>query len=142
MTSGHDIAMSLRAAYWTMHREADTFLKAHGVTANQFVLLSILAEHTGLTQQELVRLASSDANTVRAMLVLLERAGLLSRLPHPHDRRAYRVALTKKGRATHRLLKTKSRSFHKRLLAAVGPGVTHFLDQLRAIENIHSPVKE
>ena len=44
MIGGHDIAMALRAAYWAMHREADALLQPHGVTANQFVLMSILAE--------------------------------------------------------------------------------------------------
>ena len=55
MIGGHDIAMALRAAYWAMHREADALLQPHGVTANQFVLMSILAEDKGLTQQEMVR---------------------------------------------------------------------------------------
>ena len=79
MNAGHELAMKLRAAYWTMHRRADAQLARLGVTADQFVLLSILAEGEGITQQQLVRRASSDPNTVRAMLVLLERRGLVSR---------------------------------------------------------------
>ena len=98
MTRGHDIAMGLRAAYWAVHRRTDADLERHGVTAHQFVLLSLLSEADGITQQELVRRASSDANTVRAMLVLLERGGLLSRRPHPTDGRARQVVLTPKGR--------------------------------------------
>ena len=88
MIGGRGIAMALRAAYWAMHREADALLQTHGVTANQFVLLSILAEDKALTQQELVRRASSDANTIRAMLMLLERSGLVVRRPHQTDGRA------------------------------------------------------
>ena len=53
MVGGHDTSMALRAACRAMHREADTLLQPHGVTANQFVLMSILAEREGLTQQEL-----------------------------------------------------------------------------------------
>ena len=69
---GHEIAMALRSAYWAMHRRADALLARHRVTADQFVLLSLLSEEdegareigstseNGVTQQELVRRASSD----------------------------------------------------------------------------------
>ena len=140
MVGGHDIAMALRAAYWAMHREADALLQPHGVTANQFVLMSVLAEGKVLTQQELVRRASSDANTVRAMLVLLERSGLVSRRPHQTDGRARCVALTDKGRRTYRVLWARSRAFHGRLLAALGPDSAQaFVKQLRSLENMTTP---
>jgi DNA-binding MarR family transcriptional regulator len=143
MIGGHDIAMALRAAYWGMHREADALLQPHGVTANQFVLLSILAEGQALTQQELVRRASSDANTVRAMLVLLERSGLVSRRPHPTDGRARCVALTDEGRSTYRALWAQSRAFHERLVAAIGPdSAPAFVRQLRSLENMIAPEQD
>jgi DNA-binding MarR family transcriptional regulator len=140
MVGGHDIAMALRAAYWAMHREADALLQPHGVTANQFVLMSILAESKTLTQQELVRQASSDANTVRAMLVLLERNGLVSRRPHQTDGRARCVTLTDKGRSTYAALWAKSRAFHERLLAVIGPdSAADFVEQLRSLGNMTAP---
>ena len=139
MIGGHDIAMALRAAYWAMHREADALLQTHGVTANQFVLLSILAEDKALTQQELVRRASSDANTVRAMLMLLERSGLVVRRPHQTDGRARCVVLTNKGRKTYNALWKMSRAFHNRLVAAIGPDAAPaFIQQLRSLENMAS----
>jgi DNA-binding MarR family transcriptional regulator len=137
MANGHDIAMAIRAAYWAMHREADALLQPYGVTANQFVLLSIIAEDQGLTQQELVRRANSDANTVRAMLMLLEDRGLVHRRPHKIDGRARSVGLTSKGRKTYNALSTESRAFHRRLLAAVGPNsASVFIQQLRAVGNL------
>ena len=140
MVGGHDIAMALRAAYWAMHREADALLQPHGVTANQFVLLSILAEGKVLSQQDVVRRASSDANTVRAMLVLLERGGLVSRRPHHSDGRVRSVALTAKGRSTYTALWAKSRAFHERLLAAIGAdSAPTFVRQLRSLENMPAP---
>jgi DNA-binding MarR family transcriptional regulator len=143
MIGGHDIAMALRAAYWAMHRDADALLQPHGVTANQFVLMSVLAEGKVLTQQELVRRASSDANTVRAMLVLLERNGLVSRRPHPSDGRARCVALTDKGRRTYAALWATSRAFHERLLAAVGPdSAPAFVQRLRSLENMTMPEQD
>jgi len=121
MASGHEMAMGLRAAYWAMHRRTEAGLIAHGVTADQFVLLSLLAEQDGITQQELVRRASSDANTVRAMLVRLEGRGLVTRQRHPTDGRALSVTLTRKGRQTHERLWRQSESVRAGLLAALGP---------------------
>jgi len=121
MTSGHDVAMGLRAAYWAMHRQTDACLAKHGVTADQFVLLALLAEQDRITQQELVRRASSDANTVRAMLVLLERRGLIARERHPTDYRAHSVTLTRRGRQTYERLWTESEPLRERLLAAFRP---------------------
>ena len=114
--------MALRAAYWAMHRRADALMARHGVTADQYVLLSLLAERDGVTQQELVRRAASDANTVRAMLVRLEEQGLVSRRPHPTDGRARSVRLTAGGRRAHERLTTAGESFRRRLLAALERG--------------------
>jgi DNA-binding MarR family transcriptional regulator len=114
---GHELAMKLRSAYWAMHRRADAQLAPLGVTADQFVLLSILAEGDGITQQEVVRRASSDANTVRAMLVLLEERGLVSRTRHPTDGRARSVRLTRKGRQTYEQIWRASEPFRGRLVA-------------------------
>ena len=143
MVGGHDIAMGLRAAYWAMHREADALLQPQGVTANQFVLLSILAEGKALTQQELVRQASSDANTVRAMLVLLERSGLVSRRSHPTDGRARCVAMTDQGRSKYAALWEQSQAFHERLSTAIGPdAASAFVQQLRSLEYVTAPKRD
>ena len=79
----YKIPMNLRAAYLSMHRMTNAHLSKHGVTADQFVCLSILFEKDGLTQKELVQSATSDPNTIRAMLVLLENQGFIARDVHP-----------------------------------------------------------
>jgi DNA-binding MarR family transcriptional regulator len=121
MVSGHKMAMGLRAAYWAMHRQTEASLARGGVTADQFVLLALLAQEDGITQQQLVRRASSDANTVRAMLVRLEGRGLVAREQHPTDRRARRVTLTREGRRTYERLWADSEPVRERLLAALRP---------------------
>ncbi len=120
MATGHDIAMSLRAAYRSMHRQTNTHLARCGATADQFVLLSLLSEKDGMTQQELVRQASSDPNTIRAMLVLLEKRGVVARGRHPTDGRARRVTLTRKGRQTYDKLLTQIKRLQERLSALFG----------------------
>jgi DNA-binding MarR family transcriptional regulator len=116
--AGHDLARALRAAYLALHRRTNACLAADGVTADQFVLLSALAEADGVTQQELVRRTSSDPNTVRAMLVLLEARGLVARDRHPADSRARLVTLTPEGRRLFKRLWAHSQPLRDELLSA------------------------
>ena len=126
--------MGLRAAYWAMHRQTDACFAKYGVTANQFVLLALLAEDDGITQQQLVRRASSDPNTIRAMLVLLESRGLVARKRHPDDGRARNVTLTRKGRQTYNRLLKESEPLREELLAVFQPeqadAFVRFLNQI------------
>lgn len=115
MSTGHQIAMSLRAAYLVMHRQSDASFAADGVTADQFVLLAVLAEEDGITQQTLVRRTWSDPNTIGAMLVLMETRGLVVRERHPTDGRARIVVLTRKGRRTYERLRARSEGVRQKL---------------------------
>lgn len=117
MATGHDIAMGLRAAYWSMHRQTNAALAPHDATAEQFVVLGLLAEQDGITQQDLCRRASSDPNTMRAILVLLEHRGLVARDPHPTDGRARRVTLTRRGRQAYQTLSRQLKPLQDRLSA-------------------------
>jgi DNA-binding MarR family transcriptional regulator len=110
------------------------------VTADQFVLLAALAEADALTQQDLVRRISSDPNTVRAMLLLLEGRGLVARQRHPTDGRARCVTLTAKGRQVFRKLWAKSEPLRARLLGAFRPDeVTALLGLLRRVAEVLAP---
>jgi len=132
--TAHALAIALRAAYLTMHRKSDAHFARHGVTADQFVLLNILAQESAVTQQTLVQRASSDPNTVRAMLLLLEGRGFVIRERHPQDGRARSVSLTRKGRRVHQRLLSASDPFLARLVADYRPEeVEMLLDLLRRI---------
>ncbi|HVS34534.1 MAG TPA: MarR family transcriptional regulator [Gemmataceae bacterium] len=130
MTSGREIARALRAAYLALHRRTNACLARDGVTADQFVLLSALADADAVNQQELVRRISSDPNTVRAMLLLLEGRGLVARDRHPADGRARSVTLTAKGRQVFRRLWRKSEPLRERLLTTFRPDEATALAEL------------
>ena len=115
MARAHVLALGLRAAYLAMHRRTNACLAKTGCTADQFVLLGLLTHGDAVTQQELVRRASSDPNTVRAMLVLLEKRGLIARVGHPTDGRARSVTLTAEGRRLHRSQLADTEPLRKRL---------------------------
>jgi DNA-binding MarR family transcriptional regulator len=140
MASGRDIARGLRAAYLALHRQTTDCFADDGVTADQFVLLSALADADALTQQDLVRRINSDPNTVRAMLVLLEDGGLVSRQRHPTDGRARWVTLTPKGRLVFRKLWAKSEPLRARLLAAFeSDEVNTLVELLQRLDDVSAP---
>jgi DNA-binding MarR family transcriptional regulator len=140
MTSGREIARALRAAYLALHRQTNDCFAKDGATADQFVLLSALADADAVTQQELVRRVSSDPNTVRAMLLLLEDRGLVARERHPSDARARCVTLTAKGRQVFKKLWTKSEPLRARLLAAFeADEVTALVGLLRRVAEVLAP---
>jgi DNA-binding MarR family transcriptional regulator len=140
MALGHEIARALRAAYLALHRQTNACFARDGVTADQFVLLAALAEADAVTQQELVRRVSSDANTVRAMLLLLEGRGLVARAPHPTDGRARCVTLTGKGRQLFKKLWSRSEPLRARLLGAFQPDeVTALVGLLHRVAEVLAP---
>jgi len=119
MATARRLPLGLRVAYLAMHRHTDACLAKSGCTADQFVILGLLARDEAATQQDLVRRASSDPNTVRAMLVLLEKRGLVARVGHPTDGRARSVSLTGKGRRLHKRLLADTEPLRKRLRSLV-----------------------
>jgi DNA-binding MarR family transcriptional regulator len=130
----HELAMALRGAYLTLHRRTDAHLAKYGVTADQFVLLNLLAREGGVTQQTLVARASSDPNTVRTMLLLLEGRGFVTRKRHPVDGRAWSVSLTRKGRKIHRHLLAAGEPIRAQLVSDFQPeDVQTLLELLRRI---------
>jgi DNA-binding MarR family transcriptional regulator len=132
MTTGRDVAIALRAAYLTLHRRSDARFAPDGITADQFVLLATLARGHALTQREHARRMSSDPSTVRAMLVLLERRGLVERDAHPTDARKRTVALTAEGERVFRRLWTAGEPIRARMLGALRPGEAETLVRLLA----------
>jgi DNA-binding MarR family transcriptional regulator len=116
---GETLQMRLRTAYFAMHRHFNRHFLQFETTADQFVLLSYLAEEDGITQQELSSRCSSDARTIGTMIELLEHNGLVERQPHPSDRRVWQVLLTDNGRARHAQLRKNSEEIREVLDGAL-----------------------
>lgn len=130
MTTKAALPMALRAAYLALHRRTDLQLAPLGITADQFVLLATLEQGNALTQRELARRMPSDPSTVRAMLVLLEKQGLVSRDLHPTDSRARTAALTAAGRVTLQKLWSAGESIRTQLYGALCPDEAELLLEL------------
>ena len=111
--------MWLRRAYQALHRRTNAELRrCFDVTADQFVVLSLLAEHDGVSQQELCADCCSDPSTMGELVRLMEARGWVRSEPDPEDARARKVRLTRHGRQLQKKLWTAAgRSFHRDLWA-------------------------
>ncbi len=140
MDSGK-LPLALRSAYLTLHRHTDARFAKYEMTADQFVLLAALARSDALTQRELGQRMSSDPSTVRAMLVLLEKKGIVKRDTHPSDSRARTVALTSLGKRKFKQLWKASEATREQMASALSQAETQQLIDLlhRVTQAIPSP---
>lgn len=144
MVPQEQLPLALRAAYLALHRATDAKFAVHGVTADQFVLLATLARSDkALNQRELAQRMPSDPSTVRAMLVLLEKQGLVERKSHPTDARARMVALTTKGKLKFQRLWRFSESIRVRMMQAIQPQDAETLVRLleQVADSLGGPLK-
>lgn len=77
---------------------AARLLRDLGLHPGQELLLMQLLERDGQTQSELLAAVGLDHSTVSKSLRRMQEAGLLTRKPAEHDRRATRAWLTDEGR--------------------------------------------
>lgn len=124
------LPLELRAAYLALHRCSDVQFAKLGVTADQFVLLATLARGHALTQRALAARMPSDPSTVRAMLVLLEERGLVSRDTHPTDGRARTVALTAAGLRKYRQVFKAGQAIRDQMVSSLSTAETRSLVKL------------
>ena len=121
LPDAHALAMLLRKAYFALRRCSNAHCAPFEANGDQFVLLKLLADREGVTQQDLVRRGGYDANTTGNMLRLMAQQELIVREPHPHDGRAKLVRLTGKGRRRLRQLWQATGTLRQRLWKCVRP---------------------
>ncbi len=116
------LAIRLRAAYLHLHRSANRHFRQFDATADQYAVLTCLAEgEDGVTQQDVVHALASDKRTIGRMVDLLEQKGLVERREHPKDNRAWALYLTNDGKKQQKLLYDSADYLRRRLEEAVPP---------------------
>jgi DNA-binding MarR family transcriptional regulator len=112
-------------------------LAPHGITPQQFALLGFLWKQDSLSQIELSKKTEVDRTTLSGLVDRLEKLGLVTRLPHPNDRRACLVTLTTKGREAERILTPLALSVRKQFSKGLAPGeyeqLCRLLNRLRGV---------
>ncbi len=82
-----------------MRRNFDDRARKLGVTRPQWLVLGLLARHSGINQGGLADILEVEPITLGRMIDRLQEADLVERLPDPADRRAWRLQNTPKGMA-------------------------------------------
>jgi DNA-binding MarR family transcriptional regulator len=121
----------------TFLRESRRLFRPHGLTEAQFNVLNLLARHEdGLSQREISEFLVVDRSNVTGLLDRVEAVGWIRRNAVPEDRRAWRVALTAKGR---RLWETVAPLYERAALATVGSlGVERARAALEALRRLEA----
>jgi DNA-binding MarR family transcriptional regulator len=73
-------------------------LEPFGVEPRAYAVMKALSEDDGRSQRELSTQLGIHRNVMVTVVDKLEREGLVKRMPHPEDRRAFAVTLTDKAR--------------------------------------------
>jgi DNA-binding MarR family transcriptional regulator len=73
-------------------------LAPFGVEPRTYAVLKALVEDDGQSQRQLSTQLGIHRNVMVAVIDKLESQGLVKRMPHPDDRRAFAVTLTDKAR--------------------------------------------
>lgn len=89
----------LRQAATAYRARAERALADIDVTPPQFAVLTMLAAYPGHSNADLARLALLTPQTVNVIVANLEKAGAISRRPHPVHGRIQQLDLTDRGRA-------------------------------------------
>jgi DNA-binding MarR family transcriptional regulator len=75
-------------------------LEPEGLHPRHFGVMTMVAAHPGMSQQQLHEKTGIDPSSMVAVIDELQERGLAERRPDPQDRRARQVFLTEQGLAT------------------------------------------
>lgn len=91
------IGYNLKVTQHRLRQHLGAELARVGITAPQNAVLLAVAGNPRISNAELARAAFVTPQTMQAILVNLERAGLISRTPHPEHGRVIMTELTPAG---------------------------------------------
>lgn len=72
-----------------------------GISLAQMHTIEIIGHSRNMRMKEIAQKMGITTGSLTVMIDRLEKNGLVQRLPHPDDRRSFRLALTAKGNQYH-----------------------------------------
>lgn len=91
------IGFALKQAQQALRARMDADLRTISLTTPQYAVLACLEVEPGASNAALARRAFVTPQTMQAILVTLEKAGLIARRPHPDHGRVQQTELTTAG---------------------------------------------
>ena len=124
-----DVARMMRATF-------DRRVRRLGLTRSQWLVLSRLHRHPGISQSELADMLEVERATAGRMVDRLEVRGWLVRRPDPADRRINRLFLTEDAGAVQAEMGLIAEALIDDALAALAPGeraaLTGMMERVKA----------
>jgi DNA-binding MarR family transcriptional regulator len=121
LTSGPEPEANLgylfRLAHQRFRATLEDALQDLGLSAQEYVILSVFETRSELTTSELARITQVTRQTMHAAVLELETAGLIER--RPKNRRVVLVLPTKRGRATLAAATDRVRAVEQAALAGL-----------------------
>jgi DNA-binding MarR family transcriptional regulator len=117
---GH-IGYLLRQAQAALRTAHDAAFAELGLTAPQFLVLTLLDAYPGASGAELARTAQLTPQTMNLIVRKLERDGFIERAEHETHGRVLRLRLSAKGSSRLRVAKAKADKIERRILALTDP---------------------
>jgi MarR family transcriptional regulator for hemolysin len=113
-------------------------LKALGVTpAGWSAMAAVAATERQLSQRELARQLGVDGATLVATIDRLAAAGLVERMPSPHDRRVKLVVLTGQGRELAARVRDEAAALRHAIMARIDAGrIAQASEVLEALQQV------
>lgn len=101
------LAFLLQRAHSTIRARMLAALEGSGLHLGHIAILGMLVKDEGLTQRELSLRTGIEKSSMVLFIDHLEREGWIVRKAYPGDRRAYAIALTRRGQEQLKLLGPK-----------------------------------
>jgi DNA-binding MarR family transcriptional regulator len=114
------LAYLLRQAQAATRQAMERKLASLGVTAPQFVVLTMLKAYPGLSGADLARVAALTPQTVGVISRNLERDGAIRKAAHPVHGRVLQWTLTRRGTTLLEKCRRHAHALERRLSAGLG----------------------
>ncbi|GLX24018.1 MULTISPECIES: MarR family winged helix-turn-helix transcriptional regulator [Streptomyces] len=100
-TQGRVLSFLVRQTWLGMRAAIGAELAEFGLTVPQFATLMMVRASPGMSVAQLARSVGSTRQAANEMLTALQRDGLITRSPHPTDRRTHQLHVTELGSARY-----------------------------------------
>jgi DNA-binding MarR family transcriptional regulator len=115
-----------------LRNRLDEALRHHGVTTTEYVTLSVLRQHDGMSGAELARWAFVTPQAMNAVISKLEQRRLVRRRRDPSHGRVLRASVSAKGLAVLDRCDRSMDTIERDMLRDVSPEVADLLGQTLA----------
>jgi len=111
------IPYMMKRAEVAIRARLDVICRDYGVTATQYVSLSVLGVHPGMSSAQLSLRSFVTPQSANQMVAALQREGYIERSPDEKNRRILRISLTAKGRRLLERIDNRASAYETQMLS-------------------------